>query len=488
MNKVTFLNPPFSAEELYGDLSEGGSELPPLGLALMAAVTREQGYQVKIIDAAALRLSYDDTLKAILQESPDVLGITSTTITIYNAATVARMVKKANDRMKIVIGGTHVTACPRETMAAFPEFDVGVVGEGEITFLELLQHFKEEKGLNGCLGLVFQKNGETVFTGRREFIKDLDQLPFPAWDLLPNLVDYYQPAADSLNRSPATLLITSRGCAGKCIFCEKSMFGNLYRGYSAEYIVRMVEHLQKNYGIKEIFFEDDNFLVFRKTIQDFCRLLKEKKLDLSFSVMGRVDAVNPQTLKMLKDAGCWQIGYGCESGSQKILDIINKGVKVEQIEKALRLTREAGLKIKGLFMIGNFGETKETIAATFSFIRNNPMDDFHINCFTPFPGTEAARLASQYGKFDPDWHKANMISPDNFIPHGMTFDDMLYYHKKAYRIFYLRPRIVIYYLQKMMKSRKLFIKILRGMRAFVKYTICTGTRKSDGHKNLPVVQ
>lgn len=471
IRKILFLNPPFLAKQLYGDLAEGGSELPPLGMALLAAITRENGYESFIIDAAALKLTYQQTVEQIIDKAPDVLGITSTTITIYNAADIAKMVKKRNPNIKIVIGGPHLSACPRETMAAFPHFDVGVVGEGDITVVELLEYFNKIRDLSGCKGLIFRKNGELILTQEREFIENLDSLPMPAWDLLPDLVKYYQPAADSLYRSPATLLITSRGCPGQCVFCDNRMFGNKLRAHSAEYVIGMIEYLQKNYGIKDIFFEDDNFLVFTQRIRDFCKLLKEKKIGLTFSVMGRVDAVTPEKLRLLKSAGCWQVGYGCESGSQIILNNINKKVTIEQIKKALRMTKEAGLKIKGLFMIGNFGETKDTIRETLDFIKRVPMDDFHINCFTPLPGAAAYKTAHEYGKFDPDWRKASMIAPDNFVPHGLTCDDLLYYHKRCYKTFYLRPRIICYYLLKMMRSRKLFFKVLKGGIAFLKYTL-----------------
>ncbi|MBI5765890.1 radical SAM protein [Candidatus Falkowbacteria bacterium] len=472
MSKILFLNPPFSAKQLYGDLAEGGSELPPLGIALLAALTRQDGYETKIIDAAALKLNYEETIRQIMDFKPDFLGITSTTITIYNAADIAKIIKEVGSKMKIILGGPHLTACPQETISIFPQFDIGVVGEGEITLLELLKRLENNLDLIDCKGLIFKNNvGEIVFTGKREFVENLDNLPFPAWDLLPDLVEYYQPAADSLHRSPATLLITSRGCPGQCYFCENSMFGNRLRSYSADYVIRMIEYLQKNYGIRDIFFEDDNFLVFKERTREFCRLLKEKKIDITFSVMGRVDIVDPDTLKLLKEVGCWQINYGCESGSQKILDNINKGIKVEQTEQALKMTREAGLKIKGLFMIGSFGETKETIEETMRFIKRVPMDDFHITCFTPLPGTIAAKIANQYGKFNPCWKVANMLTPDNFVPNGLTHEELSSQHKRAYRVFYLRPRIIFYYLTKMLKSKKLFLKVVRGGLSFLRFAI-----------------
>lgn len=487
MKKIMFLNPPFSAGQLYGELSEGGSELPLLGIALLAAIVRDHGYRTSILDAAALRLDHDTTVEKIIAESPDVLGISSTTITIYNASHIARMLKDKGSQMKIVIGGPHVTCCPDETMSVFPEFDIGVVGEGEKTILELLKCFETNSALNNCKGLMIRHNGSIMFTGSREYVEDLDQLPFPAWDLLPDLVKYYQPAADSLYRFPATLLVTSRGCPGQCIFCEKSMFGSKIRGYSAGYIVRMIEHLQKNYRIKDIFFEDDNFFVFKKRTKEFCDLLKEKKLDISFSVMGRADNVTPEILKMLKEAGCWQVGYGCESGSQKILDNINKNITIETLENALKMTHKVGLKIKGLFMLGNPGETRESINQTLQFIKRTPLDDFHIFFFTPYPGTQAAKMANSFGVFDPDWRKANLSTPDNFIPFGFTYEELLFWHKKAYRIFYLRPKIIIYFFFKMIKDRKLLKKIIKSAVSFMKYTMFNQHKMSCGNKALEEV-
>ncbi|HII14826.1 MAG TPA: radical SAM protein [Nanoarchaeota archaeon] len=474
VKKITFLNPPLSLEGLYNELGASGSELPPLGLAIMAATTRQAGYETKVIDAIALKMGVRDTVDAIVKQSPDVVGITATIMAIYQADEVAQMVKKRLPRAIVVIGGPHFTAVPEETMRRFHSFDIGVLGEGEDTFVELLH--KLGSNLQNVKGLYLRHNRDIKFTGKRPPIMDLDRIPFPAWDLLPNLVKYYQPAADSLNRAPATLLITSRGCTGQCLFCDRSVFGNLCRCHSADYVIKMIKLLQQEYGIRELFIEDDNFLLFKSRLKEICKRIIEEKIDITWSCMARVDTIDDEMLLLLKKAGCWQINFGCESGSQKILDILNKGVTVRQVEDAIRLVRKHGIKVKGLFMLGNFGETRETIQETLDFIKRVPLTDFHMTCFTPLPGAAAYELAHKYGTFDPDWKKANMFNATNFVPNGLTKDEIDYYYKKAWRAFYLRPRIILYYATKL-REPALRKKLFLGGIAFLKFILKGNTNE-----------
>lgn len=470
MSKILFLKPPLSLKELYNDLSEGGSELPPIGLCNLAAVTRKEGYKTKILDALALKLNIKQTVKIILENNPDYLGISSTTLDIFNSVKVANMVKRRNKYIKIILGGPHITSLPEETMKKFSCFDIGVIGEGENTIIELLKILDKKKSLRKIKGLIVKGKKKLIKTKPRPFIKNLDKLPMPAWDLLPNLVKYYQPAADSLHRSPATLLITSRGCSGRCNFCDRSVFGNCCRGHSAEYVIKMIKYLQKNYGIKDLFIEDDNFLLFKPRLKKICKLIKKQRIDITFSCMGRVDTVDEEILNDLKGAGCWQINYGCESGSQKLLDLMKKNTKVKQVERAIKLTKKAGIRVKGLFMLGNLGETKETIKQTLKFIKKLPLDDFHMTYYTPFPGSEASKYAHKYGNYDSDWKKINMFNSNNFVPFGFTKKELEKWYKKIWKSFYLRPRIILYYLLKM-KNPYLRKKIIRGGISFLKFLL-----------------
>tara|TARA_Y100000310_G_C20684797_1_gene818254 strand:+ start:1882 stop:3285 length:1404 start_codon:yes stop_codon:yes gene_type:complete len=457
-------------KEMYKDLEGGGSQLPPLGIALLAAVIRKEGYDVKILDCIALNMNGEQTIKKILDESPDYLAVTSITISIYNAQEIIQKIKERNSSMKIIVGGPHVTAAPEETMKTFPEFDVGVIGEAEDTFVELLSHLDKEKPLDKVKGLLIRKNKEIISTGTRPLIQDLDKLPLPALDLLPDLLTYYQPATDTLNRYPATLLITSRGCPGRCNYCDQSVFGQRIRGYSADYVINMIKHLQKEYGIKEIFFQDDNFVALRQRMIEICKKIVEQKIDITFSVMGRVDQITEEGLMWLKKAGCWQINYGLESGDQRILDNIDKDVTVEQNMKAIQMTDKAGISVKGLFMIGAFGETKETIKNTLNFIKKAPIDDFHMTIYTPFPGASGYKIAHKFGKFDPDWKKVSMFGADNFVPFGITRKELEEYYRKSWRVFYLRPRIIWNYTKKL-ADKEQRAKVIQGGISFLKFNL-----------------
>lgn len=471
MAKILFLNPPLDFTRQYKHLAEAGSELPPLGIALLAAVARKHGHEVVLIDALALGLDEDALVEHILAAAPDIVGMTATSLAIFPAAAIAQRLKQARPGLKILIGGPHLTSVPQETMQRFPAFDIGVVGEAEVTLIELLAALTRQEGnLDAINGLVYRLNGALRTTPARALIQDLDSLPYPAWDLLPDLRQYYQPAADSLYRFPATLLITSRGCPGRCVFCDRSVFGNTLRAYSAEYCMGMIQQLITHYGIRDIFFEDDNFLAFRTRTIELCNLLIAQRLDLTFSIMGRVDMVTPELLALLKRAGCWQINYGLESGSQRILDIIGKGTTVEAAEQALRMSHAAGIKVKGLFMVGNPGEDRQSIKETCAFIRRMPIDDFHMTFFTPFPGSEVAGWAATYGAFNPDWNALNMFTPGTFIPFGFTAGELARFHRQAYRIFYLRPRIIWYYLRKLRHPR-MIKKLWKAMVAFIRFLL-----------------
>ena len=203
---------------------------------------------------------------------------------------------------------------------------------------------------------------------------------------------------------------------------------------------------------------------------EISKKLIEQKIDLTYSVMGRVDQVTEEGLRWLKKSGCWQINYGLESGDQRILDLIDKDVTVKQNMDAVKLANKLGISVKGLFMIGAFGETKESIENTLKFIKKAPIDDFHMTIYTPFPGATGYKEAHKYGKFDPDWRKVSMFGADNFVPFGITRKELEKYYRKSWRVFYLRPRIIWNYIKKM-KNKKQRAKIIQGGISFVKFNL-----------------
>jgi anaerobic magnesium-protoporphyrin IX monomethyl ester cyclase len=466
---MVFVNPPLHLEERYGKLASSGSTAPPLGLAHLASMCRSKGYRSAIVDASALGLNHAETVKEAMGYSPDLIGITASTVSIMSAARVAAMIKEQDSRQTVIIGGPHVTAAPEDTMTRFPSFDVGVLGEGEMTVIDLIKAMRAGDGLNAVRGILFRNGNGIVKNKKRAFIKNLDVLPMPAWDLLPKLDRFYKPVSLSYQQLPSTSLITSRGCSGKCTFCDRTVFGNFSRCFSAKYLFNMVKKLYYEYGIRDILFDDDNFVLFKTRLAEFCEMLMGSNLDISWACNARVDLVDDQSLRAMARAGCWQIAYGIESGNQGVLNILNKGIRLDQIRTALTKTRKAGIKTKGFFMAGSPLETEKTLKETLAFILDLPLDDFQVTFFTPLPGCELYKEIERYGRLEDDWSKMSMWHPV-FIPHGLTGAALVSFSKKAFLGFYGRPSIILNYLE-MLKKSGAVKKLATGVYSMLRYQL-----------------
>lgn len=472
--KIILVHPPMYLRSLYGPLAEAGSELPPQGLCLLAAVLRQAGYQPVIIDATAEKLSLQETLKRIEQNLPAVfVGFSVYYVSEEAVSQLAKRLKKKYSRLPIVVGGGHVSVMKEKILEDHPEIDIAVINEGERTVIDLTKALKKNKNLASVKGLIFRQNGRTVSTPPRPFIEDLDTLPLPAWDLLPPLDKYYIPAGDSLKRWPSTSLVTSRGCPGNCFFCNKNSFGSLVRQNSPEYVLEEIRYLQQKFGIKDLYFQDDHFVSHRDWVVKFCRLLLKKKLDLTWACYGRTDRLDLPLLKLMKKAGCWQLSLGIESGSQKVLNAINKQTNVERNKEVIKMCREAGLAVKGLFMVGSFGETKETIQETKQFIKESHMTDFHCTFFTITPGAVADKIWPKYGH-NPQTRIPSLTAAPSFTPFGLTKKDLIKAHKDFYRTFYLRSHIIWYFFKKLRypHQRK---KLIQSALAVVRYVFSSFT-------------
>jgi len=448
--KVLLLNPPLSSKLRGGALKAAVARSIPYGLLSLAAVLRQKGYAVSILDATNLEFGVDETVRAVAGERPDYVGITTVTLSVESAAEVAARLKERLPDTVVLAGGAHMSSAPVETMTRLGSFDVGVIGEGEETIIELLSLLDEGKPLDGVPGIIFRKGAAVVRNKRRPLILDLDALPLPAWELLPGMPKFYRPSAPSYIRLPSTTIVTSRGCNGNCLFCNsKALFGRL-RCFGADYVIAMIRHLTTTYGIRDISVYDDNFIQDRPRIERICRALIDSRMDLTWSCYSRADQGDTELFALMKRAGCWQLSFGIESGSQKVLDFIRKDISLEQIRRTVVETKRAGIRTRGFFMIGHFLETRETIQETVRFMNSIPLDDFHFTYFTPLPGTPAYAIADRHGNFDRAWNKTSMQIPV-FLPKGLTADDLKRHSQRAYSKFYFRPRIIAAYLRLLIK-------------------------------------
>ena len=430
MFKITLINPPQATK--YSQ--------PPMGLATIAAVLERLGYQVAVVDANALKLKLEDIVSYVIDA--DVVGLTAMTPTINMAITIAHHLKKANPDLTIILGGAHATLLPSETLVSAPEIDVVVRGEGEQTIVELLRALEYRQPLSKIPGISYRKDDRVVSNPAKPTNIDLDSLPFLAYHLLP--WRRYRPHPPHGRAFPFTAIITSRGCPYRCSYCSKPIFGSKFRAQSPERVVDEVAYYKDRFGVKELAFYDDVFTLNKKRAYAIAEEIIKRGLKIGWTCETRVNLVDKDLLSHMKQAGCYAIAYGIESASPEILDTLNKGITIDEVEEAIRLTQEVGLQTIGYFMIGSPGESPETIGKTIEFAKKLKLDFAQFAITTPFPGTELYNLYLKDKGSTIPWENfvyggtGNKVTPV-FESDQLSRADLQHWMKRAYKEFYLRP-------------------------------------------------
>jgi anaerobic magnesium-protoporphyrin IX monomethyl ester cyclase len=473
MTDLILLDPPADVSLRLGKLANAGSHLPSLGLGYLASVARRKKCSVKIIDANVTFNTLKDLVEGIYSENPKWLGITATTLTIDVAAHIAKKIKAKIPKLMVIVGGAHMTAVSGEVFKRLKDIDIGVIGEGEETFAEILTALKAGKDLKKVKGIIYRKNGKVIVNPRREFLKALDKLPYPAWDLISGFPNKYSPAVNSYMQLPAVHLFTSRGCSGRCLFCDRSVFGRYPRMHSAKYVLAEIEYLVKKYKIREIQFFDDNLLLFPKRLKEICQGMIKKKWGITWSCQARCDMISPKMLFLMKRAGCWQIGLGIESGSNRILENLQKGETTIILNRAIEACHKAGIEAKGYFILGNPGETKETLEETKKFILTTPLTYVYTTFFTPLPGSEAYQRADKFGtfKFRNDWKRLGRGTINAvFVPYGLTKNYLEKEAAEIFKSFYLRPKTISYFVRKSLFTPTLWSAYVKGFLSVLSFS------------------
>jgi radical SAM superfamily enzyme YgiQ (UPF0313 family) len=434
-----------------------GVSSPPLGLAYIASMLR-QSHEVKIVDSNILNYAIGDVERELRSFNPDVVGITSVTPSIYEAYKVAETAKKVREDCKVVFGGPHATFMPRQTMDECKYIDIIVRGEGEETTRELIENIEKGVSLNGVKGITFREKNEIIDTEPRPFIKNIDDIPFPSRDLLP--MHLYK-----FNGVKYTTMLTSRGCPFKCSFCSSSrLFGGIWRGRSPESVLEEMKTVYEEYGIRNIEFIDDTFTLNEERAEKICDEIVKQGWDISWGASSRVDTLSKKLVEKMKKAGCWIIFLGIESGSQKILDAIGKRITLEQVKKAVKILKDAGIQVLGSFIIGFLQDTKETVKETIKFAKSLNLNYAEFSILTPYPGTPIFDYAKKHGMLlAEDWSKYTAVEPIVKIE-GASEKEIKALFQKSYITFYLRPRIVMEWLK-----NKQFSFMKSGIKAVINY-------------------
>jgi len=374
----------------------------PLGLGYIASVLRADGHHVTLMDLNAENRPFPEIEKELERIDCGLIGIGGLTTTYKFVKEFSSLVKKIKPKVKIMAGNMVSSAHPK-LLLDNSEIDICVFDEGEETVRELANKIAKSRDTDNVKGIFFKKNQEVLFSAPRERIKDLDKLPFPAWDLF--AIDIY--ANNVMNNSYGKKSInvsTVRGCPFKCVYCSRP-FGSRVYMRSSESIVSEIKALKARYNIQYIAFSDDLFILKRQRVMDLCDILIKERVNIEWAASGRVNLVDRALLRKMRKAGCRALGYGFESGSQKILDIMKKGADIAQAERAIELTRKAKISVEGAFMFGMIGETEETINETVEFIKRTDLDINRLFYTTPYPGTPLYDMAKKKNRIPEDEDK-----------------------------------------------------------------------------------
>lgn len=448
--KIMLILPPLIVQE-----KEQYGVTPPLGIAYIASVLKKNGYEVILLDCIVegyeapekrneyihLGLKWDEIEKRVREFAPDIVGISCIFSMMFpEAIKVAEIVKSIDTNINTVMGGAHPSSVPYDVLSN-KNIDYVIIGEGELTFLELVRSIEQKiYTLSEIDGIGYKKDGVLTLNPRTRFIGNLDDIPLPARELL-QMEKYYSigESHGGLKRNRYASLISSRGCPGNCLYCSiHTVWGRQWRPRSPENVLDEIEHLMKNYGVKEIHFEDDNLTFDRERARLIFQGIISRSLDITWTTPNGVAVwkLDRELLRLMKQSGCYQINLGIESGNEAVLrKIIRKPLKLENVKDIVKEIREIGIWAHGFFILGMPGETKKTMMETIDFAIELNLDSVSFFVATPYPGTKLYELCKEQGYIkDYDMRdlrvQSSMISTDEF-----SADELHELQALAYRRF-----------------------------------------------------
>ena len=434
----------------------------PLGLLYIATCIQEAGHEVELVDGAFwTRKEILDKVRAF---RPQFAGVSANASMWTKAMKAAADIKAIDPSIHVTAAGPYPTAVGAKSLDQCPELDSVVIGEGEETVPEMLVRIGKGESLAGVAGVAWRNgDGSIAVNEPRPLIEDLDSIPIPRRELLGDFEKYESPPG-SYKRKPIAIVMTSRGCQARCIYCFQMKGERRIRFRSVDNIVREVDELVNRYGFREIRFLDETFTADRERAMEILRRFQELKLDFSFYVSSRVNTVDYELLREMRKAGCWAILYGAESGVQKNLNTLRKGINLNQTRAAVAAAKKAGLKVYTPFILGIPGETYEEALETIEFAIE--LDPHYANFHTmaPFPGTELYDNVEKYGTMSSNTDDYT-FEGGAFVPYSMTREQIEELRTLAFRRFYSRPKFIF---RRLLEVRSLydFKTVAKGAASF----------------------
>lgn len=468
--KVLLLEPFVPEEAKWGSFKTAKGFILPMGMIAIYSYLKSKGVNVKFIDTQFAEYSKDDIRKLILEDNElKIIGIPVFTNSAYYSFNTTKFCKQVRPDLTIVLGGVHVTVLPERTLQECPWADYIVIGEGEITFYELVSRLAGGKTPTDIAGIGYRANREIKINSPRPYIQNLDELPLTCYEDID--LSRYVPHPTQYKILPNFPFLTQRGCPYQCTFCEAAIVhGKKIRHYSVERVINELEILVREFGARGIYFQDSTFTINRNYTLQLMEKMIEANLNLQWACNTRCDRVDAELLQLMKRAGCWMINYGLESANQESLDILKKGFQVEQIIKSIEMTKKIGIAAVGNFILAIPGENQEMVENTIKFAKKLLPDIALFYLPVPYPGSELYQICRKTGGLREDalWEDYLAVDFDHpvYINPLLGEKKMKYYYRKAYREFYSNPRYLIKMLFKI-RSYDDIKRYWRGLSGFL---------------------
>ncbi len=450
--KVMLINPPyFQVYRGYEKAAKIGASYPPTGLQYLAAMLQANGHEVRLEDMAATGMAPDELLANVREFDPGLVGVTATTPIFHNACAIAKEIKSLAN-IPVVLGGIHVTILKEECLESNPELDYAVLGEGEVTLLELVRCLEAGGDPASVEGILYRRDGRVLATPRRAMAPDLDAFPLPCTFPLDKWL--YTWTAPGKDEEPIGVILTQRGCPFTCTFCsQSSMFTRKLRFRSVESVLDELDILVNDLGFKHVIFLDDTLAIRPARMMEMCRGIHERGLKFTWEGMCHAHIVNEELVHAMAKAGMTRISYGIESGDEEILKRIEKKSTPDDIRRAYRWAKEAGMETRGSAIIGHPGETKKSAWKTIWFLRRlRHLDQAYINIMVPYPGTPVYDLAKKgeagYRLFSEDFSHYIRYNQSVLEVNDLTLDTLRRMQNLGLWLFYLTPHRVWYNLRR----------------------------------------
>ncbi len=468
-NRILLVHPlGYNPGQAIHDISRVANIMSPLGILSIAAYLENKGIAADIIDCYAHPDSETKIQDYLKEKNPAYIGLTCTTSSFHDAVRTAKMAKSILPGIKSVFGGAHISALREKILEGYPDVDFSVIGEGEECLEALIKADTDEQALSRIPGLVFRDKDDIIFTGFREKGIDLDNLPFPAYEKLEGYPHAYKLPIFNYPGTPNTCCNSSRGCPYACSYCDRSVFRRSFRYNSAEYLYEHMKYLKKRFGIRHINFYDDQFTFNRGRVEEFCRMMMNNHLNMTFNCAVRAEHIDFELMKLMKSSGCWMMSLGIETGDPELLAQHRQNVDLDMLADTIRNIKRAGIRTKGLLMMGLPGESEESIKCSMDYVFSLPIDDFNLAKFTPFPGSPLYENIHNLGTFDEDWDKMDCMN-FLFVPKGMSKERLNELFVKFYKAHYTRPKVLLGYVTMLWKSPDSWLRFASNFVNFMKF-------------------